>query len=168
MKVIALLPSYVLGAAFGALGLTACVTNANRCLPGFEYSSSYQACLDLDAGVVDAGPSTVPDAGDAVVSDGASDGEAGEGGGGDTADLGKTCNGASDCGGLSNYCLKSPAAPSSPGYCSVPNCTPAECGASYSCCTCTSAVISQLAALPPVCVQPGDEAQLVSFGCTCQ
>jgi hypothetical protein len=164
MKVIALFS----WAAFGALGLTACVTNANLCLPGFVYSSAYNACLDLDAGSDDGGASTVPDAGNTPVNDSAAPSEAGEGGGVSTADLGKTCNGTSDCGGLSNYCLKSPEDPTGAGYCTVPNCTKAECGSAYSCCTCAAAVISQLQAWPPVCVQPSDEATLVSYGCTCQ
>ncbi len=164
MKVIALRSL----AAFGALSLTACVTNANRCLPGFEYSSAYQACLELDAGS-DAGSNTIADAGNTPASDGAAASDASDAGGSaSTADLGKSCNGDPDCTGLSNYCLKSPEAPTAPGYCTVPNCTQAECGSAFSCCTCTAAVVSQLQALPPVCVTPSDKPTLVSFGCTCQ
>jgi hypothetical protein len=166
MKVIAL-SSWV---AFGALGLTACVTNANRCLPGFEFSASYDACLDLDGGADSAAaPSTAPDAG----GDSASANDAGGGGeggaGASAADLGKVCNGASDCSGLSNYCLKSPENPSAPGYCSIPNCTAGgECTSAYQCCACAAAALSELQALPIVCVDLDDSATLVSFGCTCQ
>jgi len=163
--------SFLPGVAIAALGLPACVTNANRCLPGFEYSSSYDACLDLDGG---ADSSATPSADAATVADAGSDGgEAGVSDGGDeeagsAADLGKTCNSASDCSGLASYCLKSPASPSAPGYCSIPNCSAGGCTSAYECCSCAAAALSELQTLPTVCVDTSDSATLVSFGCTCQ
>jgi hypothetical protein len=156
-------------AAIAATGLSGCVTNANRCLPGFEYSAPYDACLDLDAGSDSGGASTVADSGGAPAnqSDAAVDG--GEAGAGEsTADLGVTCNSASDCSGAASYCLKSPANPSAPGYCSIPNCVKGGCTSAYECCSCAAAALSELKSLPTVCVDLNDSATLVSFGCTCQ
>lgn len=146
--------------AFGA-PLAACVTDSNRCLPGFVYAPQYDACLQL----VDAGPdgAVAPDGG-AAAPDGAP--AAGEGGAG----LGNACNGSGDCAGQASYCLKDPtAAPTDPGICSIPMCTAAECGSAYSCCDCSAAPNADLMAWPaPVCVPSDNETTLVAFGCKCQ
>jgi hypothetical protein len=150
-------------AAMVALGapLTACVTDSNRCLPGFVYAPQYDACLQtLDAG---------PESGVAADARAPSDGAplaTGDGGAG----LGASCSGDSDCTGRASYCLKDPtAAPTDPGVCSIPKCTAADCGSSYSCCDCSAAANADLMSWPaPVCVPSDDKTTLMAFGCKCQ
>jgi hypothetical protein len=147
--------------AFVAGGLSACVTDSNRCFPGYEYTAQYDACLQIavaDAGSGDAG-------GDALAADAAAADGGGEGGAG----LGSACNGNGDCPGAASYCLKDPTAgPTDPGICSIPNCTATACGASYACCNCSAAPNADLMAWPaPVCVPSDNETTLVAFGCQC-
>jgi hypothetical protein len=146
--------------AFGA-PLTGCVTESNRCLPGFVYTAQYDACLEVDDGGGDGAVES--DAGIAT-SDGAS-AEGGEGGAG----LGASCNASTDCVGQASYCLKDPTAgPTDPGICSIPMCTATACGSSYSCCDCSAAPNADLMAWPaPVCVPSDNETTLVAFGCKC-
>jgi hypothetical protein len=147
--------------ALAALGapLTACVTDSNRCLPGYTYAPQYDACLQI----ADASPDAAiaREAGTATT-----DGGAAEGGSG----LGDPCNGGADCTGKASYCLKDPtAAPTDPGICSVPMCTAADCGDSYACCDCSAAQNADLMAWPaPVCVPGDNKTTLVAFGCKCQ
>ena len=157
MKTAAILAMVALGAP-----LTACVTDSNRCYPGFVYAPQYDACLQIAGGASDAG--APPDARAS-----ASDGAAAEGGDGG-AGLGNSCNGNSDCSGQASYCLKDPtAAPTDPGICTIPMCTAAECGSSYSCCDCSAAANPDLMAWPaPVCVPSDNKTTLVAFGCKCQ
>ncbi len=147
-----------------ALGapLTACVTDSNRCFPGYVYAPQYDACLQVADAAGDGAVAT--DAGAAA------DGAPAEGGEGGAAGLGNSCNGNSDCPGQASYCLKDPtAAPTDPGICSIPMCTAAECGSSYSCCDCSAAGNADLMAWPaPVCVPSDNETTLVAFGCKCQ
>ncbi len=159
--------------AFVAGGLCACVTDSNRCFPGYEYTAQYDACLQIAAA----------DAGDAVTRAAATRAAAtraatpsppmprlptaaakGRGAG-----LGSACNGNGDCPGAASYCLKDPtAAPTDPGICSIPNCTAAACGSSYACCNCSAAPNADLMAWPaPVCVPSDNETTLVAFGCQC-
>jgi hypothetical protein len=161
MKAIVLLAAL---AAASALAVVACVTSSNRCFTGFEYSSQYDACLAVDAGT-DAAPAAdaSSSAPDAALADDA--GEAGAA----TADLGASCNATSDCSGLADYCLKSPLAPTSPGICTIPHCTSANCNGTYVCCDCSGAAIASLQAFPVgVCVGTSDGTQLSGLGCTCQ
>ena len=125
----------------------ACVTNSNLCLPGYVYSSQYDACLAIG--------------GDAEADAGSAAGDAG---------LGSSCNTSSDCSGQASYCLKDPtASPSAPGICTIPGCTAAECTSAYSCCDCTQASLSSLTAWPKnVCTPSSNETTLVALGCTCQ
>jgi len=162
-------------AAMVALGapLTACVTDSNRCFPGFVYTAQYDACLQVgDGGPADSGvaASDATPPGPASL-DGAApvDGPvaaSGDGGAG----LGNSCNGNADCAGQASYCLKDPtAAPTDPGICSIPMCTAAACGSSYACCDCSAAGNADLMAWPaPVCVPADNETTLVAFGCQCQ
>jgi hypothetical protein len=156
MKIATILAMVALGAP-----LAACVTDSNRCLPGFVYAPQYDACLQI----ADAGPEggVATDAG-AAAPDGAP--AADDGGAG----LGNACNGNGDCAGQASYCLKDPtAAPTDPGICSIPMCTAAECGSSYACCDCSAAPNADLMAWPaPVCVPSDNETTLVAFGCKCQ
>jgi|HubBroStandDraft_2_1064218.scaffolds.fasta_scaffold06316_2 hypothetical protein len=146
----------------------ACVTNSNLCLPGYVYSSQYDACLQVGGDADDGGDdaSAMEAATDAAVAadGGAADSSAGDGG------LGSSCNSSSDCPAQASYCLKSPtAAASAPGICTIPGCTAAECGSGYSCCDCTSSSLAPLAAWPKnVCAPSSDDSDLVAFGCTCQ
>ncbi len=146
--------------AMVALGapLTACVTESNRCLPGYVYAPQYDACLQIADGGADG---AVADAASAT-----SDGGSVESG----ASLGSACNGNGDCSGKASYCLKDPtAAPTDPGICSVPMCTAADCGSSYACCDCSAAPNPDLMAWPaPVCVPSDNKTTLVAFGCKCQ
>ena len=145
-----------------AATLTACVTDANKCVPGYVYDPAYDACLAQSA----------PDDG------GATSGDAGapsEGGGGDAAPsdaggLGASCNSDSDCPSPATFCLKDPtAAPTDPGICSIPGCTASACGSAYACCDCTAALVSALTAWPKnVCAPASNKSTLVQFGCTCQ
>jgi hypothetical protein len=147
--------------AMVALGapLTACVTESNRCLPGYVYAPQYDACLLPADGGGDA--AVVADAGRS-----APDGAPAEGGAG----LGASCNGSGDCSGKAGYCLKDPtAAPTDPGICTIGMCTAADCGSSYACCDCSAAPNPDLMAWPaPVCVPADNETTLVAFGCKCQ
>jgi hypothetical protein len=145
----------------------ACVTNSNLCLPGYVYSSQYDACLaiggdaEADAGADDAATEAAT-ATDGGMSDaGSAAGDAG---------LGSSCNTSSDCSGQASYCLKDPtASPSAPGICTIPGCTAAECTSAYSCCDCTQASLSSLTAWPKnVCTPSSNETTLVALGCTCQ
>lgn len=145
-----------------AAPLTACVTDANKCVPGYVYDPAYDACLQQVA-PSDGGASS----GDA--------GAASEGGGGDAASsgeggLGASCNADSDCPSPATFCLKDPtAAPTDPGICTIPGCTAAACGSAYSCCDCTAAVVSALMAWPRnVCAPQSNKSTLQQFGCTCQ
>jgi|HubBroStandDraft_6_1064221.scaffolds.fasta_scaffold351949_2 hypothetical protein len=166
MKTATILAMVALGAP-----LNACVTDSNRCYPGFVYAPQYDACLELGDGGSDGGSTldaggggSTLDAG-AAVSDGAT-AEGGEGGAG----LGNSCNGNGDCAGQASYCLKDPtAAPTDPGICTIPMCTAADCGSSYSCCDCSAAGNADLMAWPaPVCVPGDNKTTLVAFGCKCQ
>lgn len=100
-------------ARFGALAavaapLVACVTDADRCLPGFVYAPQYDACLSLGG----------DDAGDDAASEaGAEPSDAGAGGATDGG-LGASCNSDGDCTGAASFCLKDPtAASTAPGMC---------------------------------------------------
>ncbi len=147
--------------ALAALGapLTACVTDSNRCLPGYAYAPQYDACLQI----ADASPDAAiaRESGTATTDGGAALGGSG---------LGDPCNGSADCTGKASYCLKDPtAAPTDPGICSVPMCTAADCGDSYACCDCSAAQNADLMAWPaPVCVPGDNKTTLVAFGCKCQ
>jgi hypothetical protein len=143
--------------AASAATLVACVTDSNRCVPGYVYAPQYDGCLAIG-----------DDAGDAAAPDGAGPTDGGGGGGGDGG-LGDSCHADSDCTGQASYCLKDPtAAPTDPGICSIPGCTAAECGSAYSCCDCTGAVLSSLAAWPKnVCAPIADKSQLTPLGCNC-
>jgi hypothetical protein len=149
-----------------AAGQAACVTSANLCLPGYVYSSQYDACLlvggDADDG--DAAPDAAP------VDDGMSYAAASDAANAGDGGLGSACNTSSDCPGQASYCLKDPtAAATAPGICSIPNCTAADCTSAYSCCDCTGAALSSLTAWPKnVCAPSGDQSTLVAFGCSCQ
>jgi hypothetical protein len=159
---------------FSALALAACVTDSNRCLPGFEYAPQYDACLALDGGAdgsvaseaaspaAEAGPSDANKAdADKDKMDKADAGDAGTG-------LGDTCNASSDCTGTANYCLKSPTAPTGPGNCSITPCTAADCTSAYACCDCSAASLPALQSYPPgVCIPSADETQLTALGCKC-
>jgi len=150
----------------------ACVTNSNLCLPGYLYSSQYDACLAIggdaddeagaDEAATEAAPATDSGTSDGDISDGGS--AAGDGG------LGSSCNTSGDCSGQASYCLKDPtAAPTAPGICTIPGCTAAECTSAYSCCDCTQASLSSLTAWPKnVCTPSSNETTLVALGCTCQ
>ncbi len=150
-----------IGLAALAASLVACVTDSNRCLPGFEYAPQYDACLQL-GGPDDGGG----DAAEASTS--LSDGSPDASSAGD-AGLGTSCNTGADCGGQATYCLKDPTAPaSSPGFCSIPGCTAALCTSAYSCCDCTGSALPPLTAWPKnVCAPSSNKSDLVSFGCTC-
>jgi hypothetical protein len=143
----------------------ACVTDANKCLPGYSYDPAYDACLQ------NAAPS---DGGTSSREGGEGGGSASEGGGdaaasGDSG-LGNACNADGDCAGAASFCLKDPtAAPTDPGICSIPGCTASACGSAYSCCDCTAALVSALTAWPKnVCAPASNKSTLVQFGCTCQ
>jgi hypothetical protein len=145
----------------------ACVTNANLCLPGYVFSSQYDACLavggdaDEDAGADDAATEAAPAADGGASDAGAAASDAG---------LGSSCNTSGDCSGQASYCLKDPtAAPTAPGICTIPGCTAAECTSAYSCCDCTQASLSSLMAWPKnVCTPSSNETTLVALGCNCQ
>jgi|HubBroStandDraft_2_1064218.scaffolds.fasta_scaffold305591_1 hypothetical protein len=153
-----------------AFTLTACVTDSNRCLPGFEFAPQYDACLAKDGGDESAANDAGSPAAEAAPSEAASPedapsegGEAGAGTG-----LGNACNASTDCTGSASYCLKSPTAPTDPGVCSITPCTAAECTSAYACCDCSAASLSSLQAYPPgVCIPSADEAQLTALGCKC-
>lgn len=143
--------------------LAACVTDANKCPPGYVYASAYDACL-VQAVPSDGGASP-GDAGVASEGGGSSDAAPSAEGG-----LGASCNADSDCPSPATFCLKDPtAAPTDPGICTIPGCTAAACGSAYSCCDCTAALISALMAWPKnVCAPQSNKSTLVQFGCTCQ
>jgi hypothetical protein len=158
MKSAAIFAMVTLGAP-----LAACVTESNRCLPGYVYAPQYDACLQAADGGGDA--AVVPDAGAMASAEGGATTSA-EGGAG----LGASCGGNADCSGKASYCLKDPtAAPTDPGICSVPMCTASDCGSSYACCDCSAAPNADLMAWPaPVCVPADNKTTLVAFGCKCQ
>lgn len=81
--------------------------------------------------------------------------------------LGESCDDDNGCATFqASYCLKDPTAPNDPGICSVPNCTPADCGGGFTCCDCTP---SALVTWPtPVCAPSSDAGTLGSVGCTCE
>jgi hypothetical protein len=142
----------------------ACVTSSNLCLPGYVYSSQYDACLLVGGDAADDGGD---DAATAAVS--AADGGASDASAAGDSGLGSSCNSNTDCSGQASYCLKSPTSPTSPGICSIPGCTAAECTSAYSCCDCTASSLSSLSAWPKnVCAPTSDQTSLVAFGCTCQ
>jgi hypothetical protein len=162
MKTATILAMVALGAP-----LAACVTDSNRCLPGFVYAPQYDACVPI----ADAGPVGVaPDAGGTAPDGGASSGDGAPSSGDGGVGLGNSCDGNGDCAGRASYCLKDPtAAPTDPGICSIPMCTAAECGSAYACCDCSAAPNADLMAWPaPVCVPGDNETTLVAFGCKCQ
>jgi hypothetical protein len=154
-----------LGALAALSSLAACVTDANKCLPGFTYAPQYDACLEdatpTDGGSESAAEATTPASDAAPSSDAASAGDSG---------LGNSCNAGSDCPGSASFCLKDPtAAPTDPGICSIPGCTSSACGSAYSCCDCTAALITALTQWPKnVCAPADNKSTLVQFGCTCQ
>jgi hypothetical protein len=154
MKTATILAMVALGAP-----VTACVTESNRCLPGYVYAPQYDACLQIADAGADAAIAT--DAGSPAPDGALADGSAG---------LGASCTASSDCSGKASYCLKDPtAAPTDPGICSIPMCTAADCGGSYACCDCSAAPNADLMAWPaPVCVPADNETTLVAFGCKCQ
>jgi hypothetical protein len=167
MKVAALLSLPLVAPVMATLA--GCVTSSNRCPSGYEYSSQYDTCFAADAGSdagaasKDAAPPSTSDAG-ALSDDGGDGGVSAQ-----STGLGNSCNADSDCTGTASYCLKSPLAPSSPGYCTITHCTPATCTSAYGCCDCTASSVSQLQAYPPgFCAPTSDESELTSFGCTCQ
>jgi hypothetical protein len=139
--------------------LAGCVTDSNRCLPGYVYAPQYDACMQLG------------DGGAALAPDGAMSAEASEDAPApDDSGLGAACADDTACSGRASYCLKDPtAAPTDPGICSIPSCTAADCTTGYSCCDCTAALISGLQAWPAnVCAPASNETTLVAFGCKCQ
>lgn len=144
-----------------ALGGAACVTSDNRCLPGFHFVGTYNACMED------------PDAADDAASD-ASSGDASpsgdDGGDASASGLGASCDGDGDCAGKkASYCLKDPTAPNDPGVCSVPQCTASDCGSDYSCCDCSAAVIDVLKTWPHgVCIPRENVTGAQSYGCVCQ
>lgn len=144
----------------------ACVTNSNLCLPGYVYSSQYDACLQVGGDADDGSDAATTEAAAAAAADGSApdSGSAADGG------LGSSCNSSSDCPGQASYCLKDPtAAASAAGVCTIPGCTAAECGSGYSCCDCTGSSLAPLAAWPKnVCTPASNQSELVAFGCTCQ
>lgn len=150
--------------AFAAalFGGAACVTSENRCVEGFEFVSTYKACVPVaDASATDA--SSV----DGAAADG---GDGGDGGAAISASgLGDSCGGDPDCAGKkASYCLKDPLAPSDPGICSVPQCTATDCGEQHRCCDCGSAAVPELQAWPRGVCLPSDQVSTVqSFGCVC-
>ncbi len=158
------LPVFV---ALATLVQVGCVTSSNRCVAGYTYDPQWDACLAPPDAGPDAG--ATPEAGAGESNGDAAPVEGGEGGSATASDLGASCNSGSDCSGAASYCLKSPTAPTSPGYCSPTGCTAAECTSAYACCDCTSAALSALQAFPAgVCVDNGDKATVVSLGCKCQ
>jgi len=153
--------------ALATLVQVGCVTSSNRCVPGYTYDPKWDACLAPPDGGDDAG--AAPDAGAAESDQDAAPVEGGEAGPVTASDLGASCNASSDCSGAANYCVKSPTAPTSPGYCSPTGCTAAECTSSYACCDCTSSAVAALKAFPAgVCVGTSEKATVLAFGCTCQ
>ncbi len=148
-----------------ATPLAACVTDANKCLPGFTYAPVYDACLENvtpgDGGSEGSTEAAPPSPEAAPAGDAASTVDSG---------LGNSCNADGDCTGSASFCLKDPtAAPTDPGICSIPGCTPSDCGTAYSCCDCTRALITALTAWPKdVCAPASNMSTLVQFGCTCQ
>jgi hypothetical protein len=147
-----------------AASQVACVTNSNLCLPGYIYSSQYDACLAVGGDADDAGDDAALEAatpGDGGAPDSGASGDAG---------LGSSCNSSSDCPPQASYCLKDPtAAAGAPGICTISGCTAGECTSAYNCCDCTASSLSSIAAWPKnVCTPSSNETDLVAFGCTCQ
>jgi hypothetical protein len=140
--------------------LAGCVTDTNRCLPGYVYAPQYDACMMPG----DAAPAPLQTA-DAAAPDGSDDA-----GSADDSGLGASCADDSSCTGKASYCLKDPtAAPTDPGVCSIPQCTAADCTSAYSCCDCSGGLIAALQAWPVgVCAPASNKTTLVSFGCNCQ
>jgi hypothetical protein len=153
--------------AIASPSLAACVTESNRCTPGFKYAPQYDACLqegvDADGGIASDGADTV-NANDAL----ADAAPVTDAGGGDSG-LGNACNASSDCTGRASFCLKDPTAdPTDPGICSIPGCTAADCTSGYSCCDCTAAVLASLTAWPAaVCAPSANTSTLTAVGCKC-
>ena len=155
------LASFFIGAVL-FIGLVACVTDSNRCVPGLVYAPALKACVADNDGSVDAST-------DATV---ASDGEATSEGGADAASsgLGTACGGDPECAGhRASYCLKNPSAPSDPGICTIPQCSAADCGADYACCDCGNASVDALKSLPRgVCFPRAQVSAVQPIGCVCQ
>lgn len=146
-----------------AVASAACISEKDRCLPGFVYASQYHACL----AEVDASADASSDAASEAASPADAGADAADAGG--TPGLGAACQSSSDCTGKASYCLKSPLAPSDPGVCSVPQCTPADCGSDYACCDCGNSSIPDLKSWPRgVCVPHSDTSTVQPLGCTCQ
>jgi hypothetical protein len=139
--------------------MVACLSDKDRCLPGYVYLASYGACQEVADAAADAEASV--DA--APASDGG--GEAGGDGG---TGLGDPCQDNASCTSKASYCLKNPQPPSDPGMCSIPQCTAADCGSTYACCDCGNAGLPDLKSWPRgVCVPRSNTSTLQSFGCTC-
>jgi hypothetical protein len=132
------------------------ITDADRCSEGRVWSKQYQGCLDPPT------DSSTGDAGD----DAGTVGQPDSG----TTELGATCSSDNDCkGATATTCLLDPTAPTSPGMCTIPNCTAADCGGTdFHCCDCTQSPVLSSLWTAPVCVPVANVATLSSIACTCE
>jgi hypothetical protein len=148
----------VVALSFASVAVAACVTSENRCPAGYDYVPAYNACA---AEARDASADATSDASTPVSDAAQSDGGA--------SGLGTACGGDPDCAGKkASYCLKDPLSPDDPGVCSVPQCSPSDCGDSYDCCDCGSAAVPQLQSWPRgICVPRESVESAKSFGCVC-
>ncbi len=113
---------------------------------------------DVDGGVYDASSAD----GD---SDSDSDADADAGDAGDTG-IGTECSSDEDCADLeADLCAQDPSDPDAAGYCTIENCSPGECPASYQCCDCQG--VAEIDSV--FCATSEDAEMLESYtGCSCE
>ena len=133
--------AWFLGACF--LVMSACVIDdEDRCPSGFYWDNDLKSCLQEEE---------EEDAGGCVI-------EEGNG-------LGEECMEDADCADyVADFCQTNPLTPDAPGFCTVTNCSPADCACEYSCCDCTGVDVVPFDAN---CIGEAGVGQLESLGCTC-
>jgi hypothetical protein len=136
-----------------------CITDENRCPDGLLWVPEYSGCVEpAEAG--DGEASTQVEAGGDSLAESSSEAAQDSG-------LGTSCSGDPVCAGKkASYCLKDPQNPSADGVCSIPNCTAADCGDTYTCCDCHGSTLLNWPG--PMCAPIDRKSQLTGvLNCTC-
>ncbi len=137
------------------------VSDSERCSQGRIYVSQYGGCVDAVAGASSVGGSQGRD--DSGTDDsGSSDATA------QTSSFGNTCHADTDCtDGTATLCQLNPQAPQDPGFCTIPNCTPNDCGDAYDCCDCSASALLKSILTVPRCIPTANTSSLTAMACTC-
>lgn len=151
-------------AVSATLFLAACtMADGDRCPAGMHYDPDARVCELCDTDQVwDDVNYLCADVGGDADSDADGDGGA-DGGDGPPTGLGEPCDSDEDCEGYeAALCAINPLTDEGQ-YCTLENCTPADCPAGWECCDCTD-----VAALGTIaCAADADVSALEFGGCTC-